>query len=187
MKKPVLSIDEPAPKKKSLRADRPPTEGFTVVVDGHFKSDFETLDGAEASGRKLKSTYPMLKIEIYDAATRVRALLSWETLLAVGNRHRREQKNGSPKTRNISSGKRTWVTRADRCTLVFDTDAKNLYVEREVTRLDTSVDGTIEIQTATMDIADYLKQGGQTAGHPELWRLLRTFFKDTDHTEELID
>jgi hypothetical protein len=29
--------------------------------------------------------------------------------------------------------------------LVFDTDAKNLYVEREV------------------DIADYLKQGGQTA------------------------
>jgi hypothetical protein len=76
MKKPVLSIDEPGPKKKSLRADRPPTEGFTVVVDGHFKSDFETVDAAEASGRKLKSTYPMLKIEIYDAATRVRALLS---------------------------------------------------------------------------------------------------------------
>jgi hypothetical protein len=74
MKKPVLSIDEP--EKKSLRADRPPTEGFTVVVDGHFKSDFETVDAAEASGRKLKSTYPMLKIEIYDAATGMRALLS---------------------------------------------------------------------------------------------------------------
>jgi hypothetical protein len=73
MKKPVLSIDEPGPKKKSLRADRAPTEGFTVVVDGHFKSDFETVDPAEASGRKLKFTYPMLKIEIYDAATRVRA------------------------------------------------------------------------------------------------------------------
>jgi hypothetical protein len=79
------------------------------------------------------------------------------------------------------------VTHADRCTLVFDTDAKNLYVEREVTHLDTSVDGTIEIQTATMDIADYLKQGGQTAGHRELWRLLRTLFKDIDDTEELID
>ena len=74
-KKPVLSIDEPEPK-KALRADRPPTEGFTVVVDKRFKSDFETLDAAEASGRKLKSTYPMLQIEIYDAAARVRTLLS---------------------------------------------------------------------------------------------------------------
>ena len=75
MKKPILSIDEPE-SKKALRADRPPTEGFTVVVDKHFKSEFETLDAAEASGRKLKSTYPMLQIEIYDAATQVRTLLS---------------------------------------------------------------------------------------------------------------
>jgi hypothetical protein len=76
------------------------------------------------------------------------------------------------------------VTHADRCTLVFDTDAKNLYVEREVAHLDTSVVGAIEIQTATMDIADYLKQGGQTAGHRELWRLLRTIFKEDSSSEE---
>jgi hypothetical protein len=69
MKKPVLSIDETQPK-KALRADRPPTERCTVIVDGHFKSNIETLDVAETSGRKLKSTYPMFKIEIYDAATR---------------------------------------------------------------------------------------------------------------------
>jgi hypothetical protein len=79
------------------------------------------------------------------------------------------------------------ITHADRCTLVFDTDAKNLYVERDVTHLDTSVCGAIEMQTATMDIADYFKQGGQTAGHRELWRLLRTLFKETDDTDELID
>jgi hypothetical protein len=36
------------------------------------------------------------------------------------------------------------VTHADRCTLVFDTDAKNLYIEREVAHLDTSADRTIE-------------------------------------------
>jgi hypothetical protein len=70
------------------------------------------------------------------------------------------------------------VTQADRCTLVFDTDAKNLYIEREVAHFDASADGTIEIHTVTMDIADYLKQGGQTAGHRELWRLLRTLFKE---------
>jgi hypothetical protein len=78
------------------------------------------------------------------------------------------------------------VTHADRCTLVFDTDAKNLYVEREVAHLDMNAEGAIEIKTATMDIADYLKQGGQTAGHRELWRLLRTLFKETVDNDELI-
>jgi hypothetical protein len=76
------------------------------------------------------------------------------------------------------------VTHADRCTLIFDTDTKSLYVEREVAHLDAS---TIEMQTATMDIGDYLKQGGQTAGHRELWRLLRTLFEETNDTDELID
>jgi hypothetical protein len=33
MKKPVLSIDEPQPK-KAVRADRPPTDGFATIVDG---------------------------------------------------------------------------------------------------------------------------------------------------------
>jgi hypothetical protein len=79
------------------------------------------------------------------------------------------------------------VTHADCCTLVFDTDAKNLYVEREVVHLDASVNDTIAMQTATMDFADYLRQGGQTAGHRELWRLLRTLFKETGDTDELID
>lgn len=75
MKKPILSIDEPEPK-KAPRADRPPTKGFVVIVDGHFKSEFDTVDAAEASGRKLKSNYPMLQIEIYDAVKKVRTLLS---------------------------------------------------------------------------------------------------------------
>jgi hypothetical protein len=32
MKKPVLSIDEPAPE-RPLRADRPPTGGFVTIAD----------------------------------------------------------------------------------------------------------------------------------------------------------
>ena len=75
MKKPVLSIDEPE-QKKAPRSDRPPTKGSVVVVDGHFKSEFDTVDAASAAGRKLKSTYPMLQIEIYDAATKAGTLLS---------------------------------------------------------------------------------------------------------------
>jgi hypothetical protein len=75
MKKPVLSIEEPEPR-KAFRADRPPIEGFVTVVDGHFKTEFATVEAAEASGRQLKSAYPRLQVEIYDAATKVRTLLS---------------------------------------------------------------------------------------------------------------
>jgi hypothetical protein len=75
MKKPARPIDEPE-EKKPPRADRPPTEGFVVIVDGHFKSELGTAVAAEEAGRKLKTAYPMLQIEIYDAATKARTLLS---------------------------------------------------------------------------------------------------------------
>jgi hypothetical protein len=74
MKKPILTIDEPEPRKMP-RADRPPTHGFVVIVDGHFKSEFDVEEAAEAAGRKLMAAYPMLQIEIYDAATKTRTLL----------------------------------------------------------------------------------------------------------------
>jgi len=44
----------------------------------YSKQNFDTLDAAEAAGRKLKSTYPMLQVEIYDAANNVRTLFSDE-------------------------------------------------------------------------------------------------------------
>ncbi len=70
------------------------------------------------------------------------------------------------------------ITQADCRTLVFDTDSKRLYIEREAAHFEASSPGTFNCQTTTMDIADYLKQGGETAGHRELWRLLRMLFKD---------
>jgi hypothetical protein len=79
------------------------------------------------------------------------------------------------------------ITHADRCMLVFDTDVKCLYVEREVVHLDVRVEGAVEYQTTTMDIADYLRQGGQTAGHRELWRLLRTLFNERGDPDEAIE
>ena len=74
--------------------------------------------------------------------------------------------------------KRPDITHEDRSFLVFDTDTKSLYVERQVAHLDTGLGGTVELHTSTMDIADYLTQGGQTAGHRELWRLLRALFNE---------
>jgi hypothetical protein len=55
-----------------------------------------------------------------------------------------------------------------------------------VAHLNLSHDGVTEIQTATMDIGEYLKQAGQTAGHRELWRLLRTLFKEDGVLDESI-
>ena len=79
------------------------------------------------------------------------------------------------------------IAHEDRCALVFDTDSKSLYVEREVVHSEAGVGGTIDYQTATMDIADYLRRGGQTAGHRELWRLLRTIFKEDSESAEYPD
>jgi len=75
MKKPDHSIEEPA-SRKTMRADRPPAEGFATIVDGRFKTEFDTVEAAEASGRQLKSVYPRLQIEIYDAANKARTLLT---------------------------------------------------------------------------------------------------------------
>ena len=75
MPTPASLLEEPK-SAKIKRADRPPAEGFVLVVDGHFKSEFDTAEAAEASGRALKLTYPMLQIEIYNSATKIRTLLT---------------------------------------------------------------------------------------------------------------
>ena len=48
MKKPTMTLDQPPPKKQ-VRADIVPSEGFSLVVDGHFKSNHETEEAARES------------------------------------------------------------------------------------------------------------------------------------------
>lgn len=54
------------------RADLPPTSGFTLLVDGHFKSQYDALKRAKDAAAELLARFPMLRIEIYDAATKTR-------------------------------------------------------------------------------------------------------------------
>lgn len=56
----------------SLRADLPPVDGFTLLVDGHFKNRFDDLKHAKAAATELLSKFPMLRVEIYDAASKTR-------------------------------------------------------------------------------------------------------------------
>jgi hypothetical protein len=63
----TIPVSRPA-----LRADVPPEAGFTLQVDGHFKNQFETLAQAKQAATDLKSRFPILRIEIYDAVKKAR-------------------------------------------------------------------------------------------------------------------
>jgi len=53
--------------------------------------------------------------------------------------------------------------------------------------LEVTARGTSSHEIMTMDIADYLKQAGQTAGHRELWRLLRALFEENNARTDFAD
>ena len=76
MKKPKLEIEEQLPR-KILRADKAPTSGYSLVVDGHFKSHHETVEAAEETGVALKNQFPMLQVQVYYAASRTRSMVPW--------------------------------------------------------------------------------------------------------------
>ncbi len=55
-----------------LRADLPPASGFVLMVDGHFKNQFETLKSAKTAASELHTRFPVLRLEIYDAEKKAR-------------------------------------------------------------------------------------------------------------------
>ncbi len=63
--------------RKIVRADKAPTEGYSLVVDGHFKSHHDTVEAAEKAGMALKNQYQMLQVQVYDAATKTRSMIEW--------------------------------------------------------------------------------------------------------------
>jgi hypothetical protein len=72
MKKPTLRIEEQQPK-NIQRADIAPGDGYAMVVDGHFKTQFSEESAAKKAATELLARYPMLQVEIYDATTKSRA------------------------------------------------------------------------------------------------------------------
>jgi hypothetical protein len=63
MKKPKISADEIEPRIVQ-RADVAPTDGFSLVVDGHFKTHYDNENAAQEAGAKLLVRFPMLQILI---------------------------------------------------------------------------------------------------------------------------
>jgi hypothetical protein len=71
MKKPTLRIEEQQPR-NIQRADIAPEDGYAMVVDGHFKTQFSEENAAKKAATELLSRYPMLQVEIYDAKAKIR-------------------------------------------------------------------------------------------------------------------
>jgi hypothetical protein len=71
IKRPILQTQEQQPR-NIQRADIAPTSGFALVVDGHFKTQFESDAAAHKAAKELLGKYPMLQVSIYDALTKER-------------------------------------------------------------------------------------------------------------------
>jgi hypothetical protein len=74
IKKPTLRIQEPQPR-NIQRADIAPANGYAMVVDGHFKTQFSEEDAANAAASELLANFPMLQVEIYNAKEKSRMLV----------------------------------------------------------------------------------------------------------------
>lgn len=72
-KKTIELVEET--RRPTPRADIPPTDGFSVEVDGKLKSHFPTSEGAFAAGMEIKKRFPFVQIKIYDAKERTRTLV----------------------------------------------------------------------------------------------------------------
>jgi hypothetical protein len=75
MRKPTLHVEEQPQPRNIQRADIAPSDGYALVVDGHFKTQFAEEDAAKKAAAGLLAKYPMLQVEIYDASSRSRALV----------------------------------------------------------------------------------------------------------------
>jgi len=74
MRKTITLADEAQPR-NIQRADIAPAEGFSLVVDGHFKTNYDDEKAAQQAGAELFGRFPMLQVLIYDAATKTRSAL----------------------------------------------------------------------------------------------------------------
>ena len=92
LKKPVLGVKEPtvqqpkdngATRPKNLSANRIPSEGYVLEVDGKFKSEFETSEAAMKAALELKKKYPPIQVNVYDAKAHARTLVELTEKSAV--------------------------------------------------------------------------------------------------------
>ena len=74
MKRPTLHVEEQAQPRNIQRADIAPSDGYALVVDKHFKTQFVEKEAAKKAAVELLAKYPM-QVKIYNASSKSRALV----------------------------------------------------------------------------------------------------------------
>jgi hypothetical protein len=69
-------------KPANLRANAMPTDGFVLAVDGKLKARYETAKEAMTAGEKLKQSFPVIQVAVYDAAARKYTLVEVQAVEA---------------------------------------------------------------------------------------------------------
>jgi hypothetical protein len=62
---------EETKKPQNLRANAVPVDGFVLSVDGKLKARYETSEAAMTAASKLKQSYPVIQVAVYDVTKRV--------------------------------------------------------------------------------------------------------------------
>jgi hypothetical protein len=63
-------MSQEAKKPVNLRANAMPADGYVLAVDGKLKTRFDTAKEAMAAGTKLKQSYPVIQVQVFDATGR---------------------------------------------------------------------------------------------------------------------
>ena len=57
-------------KPANLFANAMPVDGYLLTVDGKMKTRYDTSEAAMTAASKLKESYPVIQVAVYDAAER---------------------------------------------------------------------------------------------------------------------
>jgi hypothetical protein len=70
MKEPKLHVEEQPQPRNIQRADIAPSDGYALVVDGHFKTQFAEEEAAKKAAVELQAKYPVRQVEAASSKSR---------------------------------------------------------------------------------------------------------------------
>jgi hypothetical protein len=66
-----MLVNQKTQKPVNLRANAMPSDGYILAVDGKLKTRYETSEEAMTAGSKLKQSFPVIQVAVFDAKQRI--------------------------------------------------------------------------------------------------------------------
>jgi len=67
--------DSSSRRPENLKANRTSPDGYLLWVDGKIKTRYATAAEAVSAGEKLKTSFPVVQVGVFDAATKTLTLV----------------------------------------------------------------------------------------------------------------